>query len=488
MNLKSHLITLGVTAAFTLPASAATDVAPELLSATDISDASGVTVSLTEKSDRRKVKAAEAEPVTFHASLTESGTLASVLGDNIYDIDAIVVEGPMNDTDFNTLWDSSFNGYLKVIDLEKAVIESGKVPDHAMFHIDEQVDWGTMMISTVWLEKIVLPDNVTEIGDFAFAYATTLTEVNFPSALSYIGKSAFTDCVRLPSARLKFNEGLEGINGQAFYHCYALAGEIELPSSLKWIGGATFYQCPITDINFPDGLEYIGDMAFAGSRITKAILPDDCYLSPYGGQFYNDMALTEAHLPDNLQFVPEDIFSGCIKLTKVNIPSRAVTIGEFAFDATDIDKIEFPSTLETIGEDAFQGCGKLTEILLPASMKSLGNRAFACRNLQKIYCMAAVPPTGIPGFEGDNNPFGEVKTSIPVYIPVGTTPLYQVATGWSQFSNFIETDDFPSAGIADTIIDCPATDSPTYDLNGRKVQTTTPGKIYIRNGQKFLSK
>lgn len=56
----------------------------------------------------------------FHAVLSKSGTLGSVLGEKIYEIESIAVEGPMNEADFNTLWEATFNGHLKNIDLQKA--------------------------------------------------------------------------------------------------------------------------------------------------------------------------------------------------------------------------------------------------------------------------------------------------------------------------------------------------------------------------------
>ena len=103
------------------------------------------------------------EPTTFRAVMDKAGTLAEVIGDKLYDIDEIEVIGPINDADFNTLWKSSFNGQLKAINLEKAVIADGIVPDQALFHIDEQVDWSTITISTIWLEELILPEGVTEI-------------------------------------------------------------------------------------------------------------------------------------------------------------------------------------------------------------------------------------------------------------------------------------------------------------------------------------
>lgn len=425
----------------------------------------------------------------FHAVLSESGTLASELGDRKLEIDSIYIEGPVNEDDFNTLWESSFNGRLRIVNLEKAVIEGRKIPDYAFFHKDAQVDWDTLIITTTLLEKVILPDDVTEIGQDAFAYAIRLAEINFPSALCYIGKSAFTDCISLTCEQLLFPEGLEKIDEQAFYQCARLDGQIKLPSSLTWIDSGAFYNCAIAEINIPENLEYLSCMTFAGSRFKKAILPDDCYLCPHGGQFDNNFELTEAHLPDNMEFVPQDIFNGCMNLATVNIPSKVRSIGEFAFNCTEITDMDFPETLESIGQDAFQGCDGLTSLLLPSSLKDLGDRSFAlCSNLKSIYCKATVPPACLEasGYESDGTPFSSVDTSIPVYIPVGTKQRYMAAAGWNSMTNFIETDNFPSSGIDGVKTEDKWQDDSIYDLSGRKVNTPQPGTINIQSGKKIL--
>ena len=425
----------------------------------------------------------------FHAVLSESGTLASVLGERIYGIESIAVEGPVNEDDFNTMWEATFNGHLKNIDLEKATVENGKIPDEALFHIDAQVNWETMVITTTWLEKLILPDGVTEIGEFGVAYATALKEIKFPKTLQTIGNAAFTDCISLTAEQLEFPESLSVIGKQAFYQCRGLTGKITLPSSLKAIVCGAFYCCKISEINFPQSLEYLGCMAFANSALEKAILPDNCTLCSEGGQFYNIWTLAEAHLPNNSPLVPNSVFSGCFSLKKVNVPSRAVTIGEFAFDQVKMSDIDFPETLESIEQDAFQSCNILTAVVLPASLKSLGDRAFAlCGSLQKIYCKATVPPACIPasGYESDGTPFASVNPSTPVYIPVGTKQQYLTAPGWDYMTNFIETDDFPAASIESVVTDVNEQSDNTYDLLGRKVNTLIPGNIYISNGKKII--
>lgn len=439
----------------------------------------------------KKPKSINSTNTTFaDCVISEAGTLANILGDKIYNIDSIAVTGPINNDDFNTLWDSSFNGHLKIINLENATIENGIIPDEALFHKDEQVNWKTMVITTIWLEKLLLPDGVTEIGNFAVAYAIALHEIKFPNTLQSIGKAAFTDCISLTPEQLLFPESLKVIGEQAFYECRGLTGKITLPESLHAIICGAFYHCRISEINIPNSLEYLGCMAFAGSTFKNICLPDNCLLCSLGGQFYNNWELTEAHLPDKLWFVPDDIFSGCISLQHVNIPSGTITIGEFAFDSTSITEINFPETLESIGQNAFQGCDKLNTVVLPSSVKNLGERAFALCSLKSIYSMATVPPEYVPAseYESSRTPFTYIDNSIPVYIPIGTKQQYMSAPGWEYMTNFIETEDFPYGGIDNIYFECGEKDNTVYDLCGRKIATPISGHIYISKGKKFILK
>ena len=61
-------------------------------------------------------------------TLTKSGTLESVLGDEINDIDSLVVRGPINAADFHAIWSSSFYGGLTVANLEYAQIAGNRIP------------------------------------------------------------------------------------------------------------------------------------------------------------------------------------------------------------------------------------------------------------------------------------------------------------------------------------------------------------------------
>lgn len=71
-------------------------------------------------------------------------------------------------------------------------------------------------------------------------------------------------------------------------------------------------------------------------------------------------------------------------------------------------------------------------------------------------------------------------------MPVGSADLYLNAWGWNYFTNFIETDEFPWAGVDDVSVDKVCEDGAIYDLQGRKVLQPVDGHLYIRNGKAII--
>ena len=126
---------------------------------------------------------------------SHGGDLADALGNNIYNVDSLVVRGTVDAADIRTLWDASFKGRLSVINLENAEIENGIVPEDAFWHQKEQLDPSGEFINTIHLRRIILPDGVKRIEEGAFAYCINLEEINIPSSLQYLGSYAFSGFV-----------------------------------------------------------------------------------------------------------------------------------------------------------------------------------------------------------------------------------------------------------------------------------------------------
>lgn len=192
---------------------------------------------------------------------SHGGDLAKLLGDNIYKVDSLVVRGTVDDVDFHTLWDASFNGKLSVINMEYAEVKNGIIPEDAFWH-SEQLNIEEGYITLIHLRRIILPNGIKRIEDSAFSYVVNLEDVNIPSELQYIGPSAFEQCENLKTDPLVFPEGFEKLDGSVFANCTNLTGKVVLPSTIKEIGEAAFWRAKISSINLPEGLEKIGEGAF----------------------------------------------------------------------------------------------------------------------------------------------------------------------------------------------------------------------------------
>ena len=90
------------------------------------------------------------------------------------------------------------------------------------------------------IEKIIIPDGVEEIEDFAFCACEKLKNVDLPSTLKEISWGVFS---RTGLTKVIIPEGVEKIDGNAFLYCDKLE-EVKLPSTLKEIGEGAFAYCP----------------------------------------------------------------------------------------------------------------------------------------------------------------------------------------------------------------------------------------------------
>ena len=88
------------------------------------------------------------------------------------------------------------------------------------------------------IEKIVLPENATDIGMRAFRNCTSLTSVTLPSLLTELGTDVFNGCTALET--------------------------LVLPAGLQTIGAGAFEGCTSLDLVLPDAVSSVAAGAFAG--------------------------------------------------------------------------------------------------------------------------------------------------------------------------------------------------------------------------------
>ena len=88
--------------------------------------------------------------------------------------------------------------------------------------------------------KLVIPDSVTSIGDYAFHGRTSLTSVIIGDSVTSIGNYAFNRCNNLSYVVISNN--VTYIGDYAFYDCYSLTSVV-IPDSVTFIGKGAFEDC-----------------------------------------------------------------------------------------------------------------------------------------------------------------------------------------------------------------------------------------------------
>jgi hypothetical protein len=91
------------------------------------------------------------------------------------------------------------------------------------------------------LKEVVIPPSVTHIGDYAFSGCSKLTKIKIPSGVLYIGKNAFADCDKITS--VVFPGTVRKIWKKVFADCDNLK-KITINSGINELPVKAFYNCP----------------------------------------------------------------------------------------------------------------------------------------------------------------------------------------------------------------------------------------------------
>ena len=150
---------------------------------------------------------------------------------------------------------------------------------------------------------------------------------------------------------------------------------VELPDGLTTIYAYAFENCTsITSIHLPDSITTLGYKVFGGcSNLVSANYPVNWVNSPSGN--------------GSNSYEYGNVFSGCPKLTEIEIPEGVKAIAPHSFASlTTLTSVTLPSSLTEIGAYAFAGATGLTEVTLPSNTKTIRDYAFAdCAGLKNIY-------------------------------------------------------------------------------------------------------
>ena len=304
-------------------------------------------------------------------------------------------------------------------------LKSLVIPD-SVTNIGDYAFWGCKS-----LKSLVIPDGVTSIGDCAFYDCESLKSLVIPDSVTSIGKSAFLNCESLKS--LVIPDSVTSIGGRAFVGCTSLKSLV-IPDSVGNIIGNPFsgwngelkclspyfiYDNKVlfdkdkskiiafrdkntTSYVIPDSVSSIGDYAFWNCHSLKRLVLPDSVSSIGDWAFWNCRSLTDIVIPDSVNSIGDRVFSGCCSLKSLVIPDNVSSIGESAFeDCTSLSSLVIPEGVTSIGHCAFRGCYSLSNIVIPNGVTSIEDCAFSrCKSLVEVVIPDSVTSIGYWAFDG----------------------------------------------------------------------------------------
>ena len=193
-----------------------------------------------------------------------------------------------------------------------------------------------------------------------------------------------------------------------YYYIYYYEGNITIPSTVTYEGNK------YTVVG-------LGDFAFDGcSKLTSVDL---------------------SKVNDSFTYIGDWSFSET-GISEITIPSTVTSIGKYAFLDSDVESITFDETssLQEIGEYAFSGCSKLSTLEIPDSVVSIGDSVFAgCTSLESV-TIPANATIAQDTFGPDNNklPYykiGDIKFAEGSRYVYSTGVIYDVSSS-SVFTKY----------------------------------------------------
>lgn len=384
--------------------------------------------------------ALQAQSTTLTLDLATAGSLETMLGGNKTTVENLTLSGKINGDDVNVIRAIATDEALTQLDLTDVTIVGGTTYTDKFGATQTTIDneLSTNMFHILPnLTSLVLPKNITKIGDGALFYTQGLKSLVIPNGVTHLGTSALGNNPGLEkltlSKSLSFigqgtfsgNKGLTEIYAlnpepASTADAYVFSG-IDMAKCTLFvpIGSLTKYTGRVVWMKFtnveesapekPTELAKTVNVATAGSlgtlltqdekeNVTDLTITGDingtdvkviremenlftiditgARIVAGGDIFYSDVLVGDCRTSNDE--VAPSMFRDLIKLKSVLLPASVTKIGNHSFyGCTALEAINIPNAVTVIGKYAFTQCASIATYTFGENIASIGEYAFA---------------------------------------------------------------------------------------------------------------
>lgn len=246
--------------------------------------------------------------------------------------------------------DDVFFRYTGATDVD-VTVGSSHIPDH-------------LFIGLSGMTSLTL-DGVTSIGNYSFAFCTSLKTVDL-AHVSSIGIGSFLGCDSLDT--VTFGDDVKSIGNEAFNGCGVT--DVVLPDVT--MGKGVFANNPLTNVTFEGKVSCVDGSLSGMDGLTVEFFGSDIVLDPQG-TFRDCDALELRFLGDSIPDSVLESFTGSFDLEVTSS-----MIGSSAFEGCiGLNSLTIGDSVSEIRDRAFAGCGSVKSLVIPVSVSEIGDSAFS---------------------------------------------------------------------------------------------------------------